>query len=671
MKTKAKTCSTRLSKTLWAVFALLGLFVRPVATAGAASGTRTFPQEGETSLTSILMELASFVDGKDDAVLYALRAYVRANKDDGTKRAACEDAFLSFLESGAALPGKAAVCRELRLIGTEKAVPVLAKMLAAAGTSDIARYALERIPGDAADETLLKVLSAASGGPRLGIISSLAGRKCAGAVVPLEKMLYAADKMEAAAAAEALGRIGGGEAVRALSGALVKTSGETREWAASGLLACAEGLMGQSDLAGASAAYDGILASKLSVTTRRAAMKGKIAVAGPAAPKIVFGILSGKPSEMLQPAIAMVPGTFDASGIAPVCGLLGKLPEDGQVQLIAVLASYPKEAVLPTLTKAADSSNAAVRTEALRAIGKAGDGACVDLLAQRSARAAGPEQAAARESLWRIRGEDVDAAVLDGLERNVDEAVRNEFIRAAGERRIDRSKKLLLDLARSAAPTVRVQAVRALKRLAGPEDLRPLLLLMLEGGDESEMEELQGAAAAVARTISRPGGGADAVGSFLSSETEPKKKASLLRVLGKLGEDRSLRLVRPALADPDPVVADAAVRAIAEWPTITARDDALRVAGQSPNLVHRVLALQAFVRMIGLERYRSPEGAVASLKQALGLASRPEEKRLVLGALPTFACPAALELAKSLLGSEVQEEARAAVGQIKERLKRD
>lgn len=146
--TKAKTVSIKRSKALGALFLLLGLFVRPVAAAGTASGTRTFPQEGETSLTSILAELASFDDGKDDAVLYALRAYVRANKDDGTKRAACEDAFLSFLESGAALPGKAAVCRELRLVGTEKAVPVLAKMLAAAGTSDIARYALERIPGD-------------------------------------------------------------------------------------------------------------------------------------------------------------------------------------------------------------------------------------------------------------------------------------------------------------------------------------------------------------------------------------------------------------------------------------------------------------------------------------------------------------------------------------------
>ena len=671
MKTKVKLCRTKCSIILWALFALLGFFVWPVTTSGAASGTWASPQEGEASLIPILAELASFVEGKDDTVLYALRAYVRANKDDGTKRAACEDAFVSFLEGGAALAGKAAVCRELRLIGTEKAVPVLAKMLAAAETSDIARYALERIPGDAADEALLKALSGAIVGSRLGIISSLAGRKCARAVYPLEKMLYATDKEEAAAAAEALGRIGGDKAAGALSAALIKTSGETREWAASGLLACAEGLKAQGDLAGARGAYDGILASKLSLTTRRAAMKGKIAAAGSEAPKILLGILSGKPSEMLQPAIAMVPGTFDASGIVQVCGFLEKLPEDSQVQLIAVLTSYPKEAVLPTLIEAAENPNAAVRREALRALGKVGDGACVDLLAQRSARALGPEQAAARESLWRLKGEDVDAAVLNGLERNADEAVRDEFIRAAGERRIERSKMLLLDLARSAAPTIRVQAVRAFKRLAGPEDLRPLLLLMLEGGDESEIEELQSAAAAVARTISRPGGGAAAVESLFSSETEPKRKASLLRVLGKLGEDRSLRLVRPALSDPDPVVADASVRAIAEWPTITARDDAFRIAGQSPNLVHRILALQAFVRMIGLERYRSPDGAIESLKQALGLASRPEEKRLILSVLPAFACPAALELAESLLGSEVQEEARVAVDQIKEQLEKD
>jgi hypothetical protein len=60
---------------------------------------------------------------------------------------------------------------------------------------------------------------------------------------------------------------------------------------------------------------------------------------------------------------------------------------------------------------------------------------------------------------------------------------------------------------------------------------------------------------------------------------------------------------------------------------------------------------------------------VASLKTALNLASRPEEIKLVLGALPDFACPEALALAESLQNTEgVQEEAQSAVTAIKEKL---
>ena len=56
-----------------------------------------------------------------------------------------------------------------------------------------------------------------------------------------------------------------------------------------------------------------------------------------------------------------------------------------------------------------------------------------------------------------------------------------------------------------------------------------------------------------------------------------------------------------------------------------------------------------------------------TLKTALDLASRPDEKKLVLGALPDFACPEALALAESLLTVEgVREEAQAAVTKIKE-----
>jgi hypothetical protein len=58
---------------------------------------------------------------------------------------------------------------------------------------------------------------------------------------------------------------------------------------------------------------------------------------------------------------------------------------------------------------------------------------------------------------------------------------------------------------------------------------------------------------------------------------------------------------------------------------------------------------------------------VLSLKTALDLATRPDERKLVLGALPDFACPEALALAESLLTVEgVREEAQAAITKIKE-----
>ena len=83
-----------------------------------------------------------------------------------------------------------------------------------------------------------------------------------------------------------------------------------------------------------------------------------------------------------------------------------------------------------------------------------------------------------------------------------------------------------------------------------------------------------------------------------------------------------------------------------------------------PALYHRVLALQAFIRMLELEPYRNPAAAKADLASAFALASRPEEKKLVLGLLPRFACPEA----RALADSAVKDKAALAVARIKERL---
>ena len=187
--------------------------------------------------------------------------------------------------------------------------------------------------------------------------------------------------------------------------------------------------------------------------------------------------------------------------------------------------------------------------------------------------------------------------------------------------------------------------------------------------DEAVRVEMEDTVAAVARTIPRMSVRAEAVEIALAAEKSPARRADLLRVLGKIGDDGSLSRVRRELRDPNPAVADAAVRALVDWPTVTARDDVLAIARTTGNPTHKVLAIRAYVRMIGLEPDLRPEGAVANLETILALSDRPEEKKLVLGMLPRFPCEPGLKLARSLSGDPaVATEAKLAVERIQRSL---
>ncbi len=632
-----------------------------------------FEQEADSDVPSglgpLLEKLAPFEYGADDAPLLALRAYVRARRNDPPAMSACESAFLDFLRGDATQAAKQAVCRELGLIGTDGSVPVLERMLAVEGTSDMARYALEAIPGPAADGALLRALDALGGNARLGIVSSLGNRRCAAAVPALDKDLRSSDRNVAVVAAEALGRIGGPDATVALTRSVSKARPGVREAAAAALLACAERFLARGNASEALAAFNTVLTAGPNATLRRAAFRGAIAASPAEGKALILGALGGKPPDMVQPAIDMIPIVFDTTTISAAADLLPRLSENGQIQLVAAMASFPTVSVRAALTKASAGPFTAVRIEALWALGKAGDGSVVPLLAARAVTAAGGEREAARESLGRLIGADVDKAVLDGIAGPGQEAVRLELIRAVGERGIPRGKEVLLGLARADRPAIRLAAVRAFGRLAGAEDLIALLDLLSEAGDGTEQEEIGSVIVSAALEHARPDERASAVASRLAAEEDPGKRAALLRVLGGIGEDRTLPVVREALADASPLIVDAAVRAIAGWPTAVARDDALRIARGPESLVHRVLALEGFVRMVGLEPYRAPEGAVASLRDALAVAERPEERRLVLAALPSFPCPDGLALAEELAGApDIGSEARVAAEAIRKEI---
>jgi hypothetical protein len=252
-----------------------------------------------------------------------------------------------------------------------------------------------------------------------------------------------------------------------------------------------------------------------------------------------------------------------------------------------------------------------------------------------------------------------------------DDAAKAELVRAAGARRIAGAKPALMDMVKSASPRLKAKAAAALRDIAGTADIPDLLGLLLGLDDEAARESMQDTVAAVARSNPRELSRAGAVKTLLAEEKDPQNKADLLRVLGKIGDDTGLAQVRAALADPNEAVIDAAVRSLVDWPTPAARDDVYEVARTSLVLSHRVLAIRAFIRMVGLEPYRGPEGAAGDLLKILSLSPRSEEKKLVLAMLVRFPCIMALKTAESLQSdSALVDEAKLAAGRIRQALGR-
>jgi hypothetical protein len=133
--------------------------------------------------------------------------------------------------------------------------------------------------------------------------------------------------------------------------------------------------------------------------------------------------------------------------------------------------------------------------------------------------------------------------------------------------------------------------------------------------------------------------------------------------------------VRAAIASDDAEVRDAGVRALADWPDATAAGELLAIARGDGELAHRVLALRAYVRVLGLSSDREPAATVEMLREALGLAEkwrRPAEVKLVVSGFGQVADPAALLALLPMLDREdVAAEAASAAINVAGRIRAD
>lgn len=619
----------------------------------------------QTKLDAAFAKLAVYDFGADNGPLIVVTEQAKAVHGKPAQRKALADRLVALLRSGAPYGAKDFACRQLGILGTADEVPALAAFLADEKLSHMARYALERIPCPAAGEALRQSLSKVKGNVLVGVINSLGNRRDAAAVAELTRLLRDPDTAVADAAAAALGKIGPA-AAPALEQALHGAAAPIRPALADGCLLAADQLAATGKTAQAIAIYDRLRKVELPRALRVAAARGAILARQADGAAILVEQLKGTDADLFGLALFLVRDARNPGIVKAAAAQLAGLAPDKQVLLLQALADRGDSAALADVLRLTKSGPDPVRAAAILALVKLADAAVVPQLLDTAAAGQGEVAQAAQAALTNLPGKAVDAAVVAAID-NPDAKVRRAAVEVAGQRYIASAVPRLMKATASADQPTRLAAVKALGETASFQDLPALIGLLVHAKTPGD----KAAAEAALRTAGVRMPDKDACAQCLAAglaQAPVEAKAALLRSLGQVGGAKALETVRAAVKDASEPVRDVAVRVLSDWPDAAARGALADIAKSSDNRKHKILALRGFIRSVAESR-ESAGQKLALAKQAMAMADRDDEKKLVLGALGGVQSAQALAMVVSYLDSPtMKDEAAAAAVAIAQRI---
>jgi type 1 glutamine amidotransferase len=262
---------------------ILGHYLRGIQFAAGDFPVPTKPKASSVKGSGMEQQLAkikTYDFGDSRAALTEFSDEIRKAYGKPEELKKYEAALIDVLKSDAKYAGKQYAARELSIIGTDQSVPVLAGMVTNQEYSDMARYALERIPGEAVNKALLSALPKAEGKAKIGIVNSLGERGCTAATAEIAKCTDGSDKALCGAAISALGKIGNADAVKALDKTLESAPDNQKTLVYDALLKAAEKMMSKGDRPGALRIYRNLNKEGVPQLVRTAALKGMVNAAG-------------------------------------------------------------------------------------------------------------------------------------------------------------------------------------------------------------------------------------------------------------------------------------------------------------------------------------------------------------------------------------------------------
>jgi HEAT repeat protein len=565
-------------------------------------------------------------------LLAGLLAFVAA-----TASADEEQDLIGTLQSSATAPQKCTACQRLRVVGTTKSIPALAALLVEERTAQAARYTLEGMPYPDATLALRQAVATTTGPIQAGLIDSVGWRHDAAAVPMLKKLLRSKDPMVASAAACALGRIGGKDAIAALSSARSKVAPAVQPVVLESLLACAEGLLAAGDTKGAAKLYRGMFVANDRI--RVAAWRGLAMADASQRAKMVAQALAGQDRPMQVDALKVVRELNDPAVVTACLRQWQTLPAECQLAVLDARVKVGGD-VLPTVRRASQSPYPSVRVAAWLALGDLGDAKSVPALAKAAAHGEVAERDAARDALARLHGTGVREALLQNL-AGAEPQEKAELLRALGERGDTGAADLLVQNAAAGPTAVRLAALDALRKLAVPATATPILEIAAKSESETNCEPALKALYPVCQASPDKAQTSRSIVEAMSRMNAAERRR-VLPVLSELGTPVALEAAQAATRDPDPELVKEAVRVLAQWTNSAPAAGLLELARASSTPTLQVLALRGCIEVAALDP--DPARRLALLQDAKSAARRPDEKKQALGKIGQIATPEALQV---------------------------
>jgi HEAT repeat protein len=255
-------------------------------------------------------------------------------------------------------------------------------------------------------------------------------------------------------------------------------------------------------------------------------------------------------------------------------------------------------------------------------------------------------------------GAEVDDVIEDRLRQARAVEVRKDAIRILGDRRSAAAVDVLLGQARDEDPAIRVAALRAMRRTAGPKEV-PALISLVEA--ETEDSVRIAAVPTLASACGDDGPSGELILAELKGASDPRDRDVWTRVVTAVGYSAALPTVLAGLDGEDPERVTWTVTRLGEWPDPAPVEPLLGVMDSSPFEDARRRACSAVIRLTtnaaDLEQ-RPDDVLVGWFGRAQAAVETVEEKRQLVSGLARVPTLGSLRLLEPYLDDpEVRGEA--------------